>query len=128
MQPSSSPSHGRCKPYHSPFQSKVKLVCTTPKVDSTLYHKLVGSLLYLTHTHPNISFSICLVSQYTKKPDEIHYKEEKGILQYIWGTVQFGIYSISRGTPLLVGFTDSNWDGDLNDLNYTACYIFVLGS
>jgi hypothetical protein len=48
----------------SPFQSRVKLVatCTTPEVDATLYHQLVGSLLYLTHTHPDISFVVGLVS------------------------------------------------------------------
>ena len=38
----------------SPFQSGVKLVATCIyEVDATLYHKLVGSLLYLTHTHPD---------------------------------------------------------------------------
>jgi hypothetical protein len=54
-----------CKPTPSPFQSGVKLVatCTTPKVDATLYHQLVGILLYLTHTHPDISFVVGLVSQ-----------------------------------------------------------------
>lgn len=42
----------------SPFQYRVKLTttCTTPKVDVTLYHKLIGSILYLTHTLPGISF------------------------------------------------------------------------
>ena len=52
------------KPFPSPFQSGFKLVstCTSPEVDATTYHQLVGSLLYLTHTHPNISFVVGLVA------------------------------------------------------------------
>jgi hypothetical protein len=47
----------------SPFQFGVKLAatCTTPEFDATLYHRLVGSLLYLTHTYPDISFVVGLV-------------------------------------------------------------------
>jgi hypothetical protein len=63
-----------CKPAPSPFHSGVNLIstCTSPKVDATLYHSLVGSLLYLTHTSPDISFVVGLVSRYMKTPHEIH--------------------------------------------------------
>lgn len=52
------------KPTPTPFQSGVILTttCPTPSVDSTLYWQLVGNLLYLTHTHPNISFVVGLVA------------------------------------------------------------------
>jgi hypothetical protein len=52
------------KPAPSPFYSKIKLASTytSPEVDATLYYQLVGSLLYLTHTCPNISFVVGLVS------------------------------------------------------------------
>ena len=83
-----------CKPAPSPFQSRVKLTatCTSPEVDATLYHQLVGSVLYLTHTHPDLSFVVGLVSQYMKTPHEIHWKEDKRILRYVHGIVQFGIH------------------------------------
>ena len=50
-----------CKPSPSPFQSGVKLslTCTSPEVDATLYHQLVGSLLYLTHSR--LIFPLMLV-------------------------------------------------------------------
>jgi hypothetical protein len=52
-----------CKPALTPFLSRVKLEvkCSTPLVDATLYHQLVGSLIYLTHTHPDISFAVGIV-------------------------------------------------------------------
>jgi hypothetical protein len=63
-----------CKPTPSPFQYGFNLssTCTSPKVDATLYCQLVGSLLYFTHTCPDISFSVGLVARYMKTPHEIH--------------------------------------------------------
>ena len=106
-----------CKPTPSPFQYGVKLslTCTSPEVDATLYRQLVGSLLYLTHSHPDISFVVGLVSRYMKHPHESHWKATKIIFRYIRGIVQFRIHYSTRETPLLVGFIDSNWDGDPND-------------
>jgi hypothetical protein len=106
-----------CKPTSSPFQSGVKLIATytSPEVDSTPYRQLVGSLLYLTHTHPDLSFVVGLVARYMQTPHESHWKAAKRILHYVRGTVQFGIHYSSRGTPLLVDFTDSDWSGDSDD-------------
>ena len=78
-----------CKPAPSPFQSRVKLsvTYTTPEVDATLYHQLVGKLMYLTHSRPNLSFVVGLVAQFMHKPHESHRKAAKRILQYVRGTV-----------------------------------------
>eukprot|EP00253_Pinus_taeda_P021151 PITA_21151 len=90
-----------CKPGPSPFHSGVKLSinCTSPEVDATLYRQLVGKLLYLTHTHPDLSFAVGLVARF-----------------------------IAEASPLLVGFTDSDWPGDPDDRKSTASYVFTLGS
>ena len=63
-----------CKPAPSPFQSRVKLpaTCTSPEVDATLYRQLVGSLLYLTHSRPDLSFVIGRVARYMQTPHESH--------------------------------------------------------
>jgi hypothetical protein len=105
------------KPAPSPFQSGVKLVvtCTSPEIDATLYHQLVGSLLYLTHTRHDISFVVGLVARYMQTPHESHWKVAKRILRYVGGTIQFGIHYSSWGAPLLVGFTDSDWVGNPDD-------------
>ena len=55
-------------------------------------------------------------------------KRQKIILQYIGGTIQFGIHYSTGGKPLLVGFTNSDWAGDPDDRKSTAGYFFSLGS
>jgi hypothetical protein len=119
-----------CKPTPSPFQSRVNLsaTCTSHEVDATLCHQLVGSLLYLTHTCPDLSFVVGVVARYMKTPHESHWKEAKRILFYVCVTVQFRIHYSSGGTPLLVGFTDSDWAGDPDNWKSTASYVFILGS
>jgi hypothetical protein len=119
-----------CKPTPSPFQSGVKLsaTCTSPEVNATLYCQLVGILLYLTHTRPDLSFVVGLVARYMKTHHESHWKVAKRILRYVRGTIQFGIHYSSGGTPLLVGFTDSDWAGDPDDRKSTVGYVFSLGS
>jgi hypothetical protein len=119
-----------CKPTTSPFQFGVNLTATytSPKVDATLYRQLVGSLLYLTHTRPDLSFVVGLAARYMKTPHEIHWKATKRILHYVCGAVQFEIHYSSGGTPLLVGFTDSDWDDDPDDQKSTTVYVFSLGS
>ena len=63
-----------CKPSPTPFLSGVKLEaqCSSPLVDGTLYHQLVGSLIYQTHTILNISYGICVVSGFMQEPHELH--------------------------------------------------------
>ena len=119
-----------CKPAPSPFQFGVKLslTCTSLEVDATLYCRLVGILLYLTHSRPAISFVVGLVARYIQHPHESHWKATKIILRYIRGTVQFGIHYSTRATPSLVCFTDYDWVGDPDDWKSTIGYLFTLGS
>ena len=93
-----------------------------------MYCYLVGSLLYLTHSRPDLSFVVGRVSRYMQTPHESHWKEAKRILRYIRGTIQFGIHYSTGGKPLLVGFTDSDWAGDPDDRKSTTGYVFSLGS
>ena len=106
-----------CKPAPSPFQSGVKIstTCTSPEVDSTLYHQLVGSLLYLTHSHPYLCFAIGCVTHYMQNPHESHWKATKRVLRYIRGIIKFEIHYNTGGKPLLVGFTNSDWADDPDD-------------
>ena len=76
----------------------------------------------------DISFDVHLVARYMQTPHESHWKEDKRILRYVRGTVQFEIHYSSGGTPLLVGFTDSDWADDLDDRKSIVGYVLSLDS
>ena len=117
-----------CKTTPTPFQSGVTLTtsCTSPPVNPSMYRQLVGSLLYLTHTKPDIAFAVGLVSRFSQDPHESHWKAAKRILRYIKGTVRFGI-QYTTGTPELVGFTDSDWAGSVDDRKSTSGFVYHFG-
>ena len=65
---------------------------TSLEVYATLYCQLVGSLLYLTLSRPNLSLFVGCVARYMQTPHESHWKAAKRILRYIRGTIHFGIH------------------------------------
>jgi hypothetical protein len=69
----------------TPFLSRVKLEDggETPLVNNTLYRQLVGSLLYLTHSIPYLSYAIGAVPRFMQESHELHWKAAKRILRYI---------------------------------------------
>jgi hypothetical protein len=119
-----------CKSAPTPFLSEVKLEDRkeTPLVDSTLYRQLVGSLLYLTHCRPNLSYAVGAVSKFMQEPHELHWKVAKHILRYVQGTITFRIHYAADSTLDLIGFTDSDWAGDSIDRKSTFGYSLSLGS
>ena len=103
-----------CKESNSPFLSDIKLFefCNSPLVDITLYRKLVGSLLYLTHTRPDLSYVVSIVAIHMHQPPELHWNVAKIILQYVQVTNNFGVHYSSSSSLQLDGFSDSDWAGD----------------
>jgi hypothetical protein len=114
----------------TPFLSGVKLEDggDTPLVDNTLYKQLVGILLYLTHSRPDLSYAVGAVSRFMQEPHELHWKAAKHILRYVQGTITFGIHYAVDSTLDLIGFTDSDWVGDNIDRKSTSGYSLSLGS
>eukprot|EP00253_Pinus_taeda_P006200 PITA_06200 len=100
-----------CKPAPTPFLFGVRLEDggDTPLVGNTLYRQLVGSLLYLTHSRPDLSYAIGAVSRYMQKLHELHWNAAKRILRYVQGTITFGIHYVAGSALNLLGFTDSDW-------------------
>jgi hypothetical protein len=97
-------------------------------VDSTLYHQLIGSLMYLVNTRPDICFAVNTLSQFMVEPRRVHWVAAKHVLRYLCGTVDYGL-DYHRGDGVrLVGYTDSDWAGCVSDMKSTSGCCFGLGS
>ena len=77
--------------------------------DATIYRILVGNLIYLTITRPDLMFSVSLLSRFMAPLKRSHWKAEKKVLiRYIIGTVDHGIHSKKNVDNVLVGYSDSD--------------------
>ena len=103
-----------CKESKYPFLSCIKLheFGNSSMVDITLYRQLVGSLLYLTHTRPDLYYAVSAIERHMHQPYEIHWKDAKIILQYVQGTNKFGVHYTASSSLQLARFSDSDWADD----------------
>ena len=108
----------------------MKLSCDdgSKEVNGTVYRQMVGSLNYLTTTRPDISYSVRLLSQFMAKPHESHWNAAKAILRYLKGTLDYGIKYIDASNVELIGYSDSDWVGNMDDRRSTTRYAFSIGS
>ena len=95
--------------------------------DATLYHQLVGSLVYLTVTRPNIAHVVHLVSQFLAAPHSTHYAAVFHILRYIKGTMFNGLHFSAHPTFDLCAYSDADSVGDPTDCCSTTGFCFFLG-
>jgi hypothetical protein len=77
-------------------------------VNETTYKSIVGGLMFLTHTRPDITYSFSLVSIYMTYPCEIHMKATQRVLRCVKGTLNFGIHYYTFKRFNLVVFSDSD--------------------
>lgn len=98
------------------------------KVDETLFKQVVGSLMYLTATRPDLMYGVSLISRFMSCPTESHWLAAKRILRYLKGTTELGIFYKKNGCTNLVAYTDSDFAGDLDDRRSTSGFAFLLGS
>lgn len=96
--------------------------------DAKVFRSLVGALIYLMHTHPDITFSIRVVSRFMQTPSKVHFGAAKRILRYIAGTNDYGVSYESNLNSRLYGFIDSDWTSSLDNRNNVSANAFTLGS
>ena len=118
-----------CKAMTTPMTNSLKLLNddTSEAVDVTLYRQIIGSLMYLTNTRPDICFVVNTLSQYLVNPKQVHLVGAKHVMRYLKGTLDYGLRYTSSGEIKLHGYVDSDCVGSAKDEKSTSGCCFSLG-
>lgn len=102
-----------CKALATPIAIGEKLTKedANPRHDATRYRSLIGSLMYLTTTRPDIMYVMSLISRFMQDPHESHWQAAKRIMRYVSGTQNFRILYSPTDKFELDGYTNSDWAG-----------------
>ncbi|GJY93820.1 hypothetical protein Tco_0509602 [Tanacetum coccineum] len=81
------------------------------EIDVHLYRSMIGSLMYLTSSRPDIMFAVCVYVRYQVNPTVSHLHDVKRIFRYLKGQVKLGLW-YPKDLPFdLVAYTDSDYVG-----------------
>ncbi|GJW02607.1 retrovirus-related pol polyprotein from transposon TNT 1-94 [Tanacetum coccineum] len=80
-------------------------------IDPSHYHDMIGTLLYLTASRPDLQFSICMCARYQARPTEKHLNAIKTIFRYLKGTVNQGLWYPKDSSIALIAFADADHAG-----------------
>nr|XP_043639663.1 secreted RxLR effector protein 161-like [Erigeron canadensis] len=104
----------------------IKKVGVGKRVDDSEYKSLVGSLMCLTVTRPDLMYAVSFISRFMSDPREEHMALSKRILRYVKGTFNYGLfYERCVGSKLQV-YTDSDYACDVEDRKCTSGYVCLL--
>lgn len=105
-----------CKPSKTPIElgNKEKML-EGKQVDKGSYQRLVGRLIYLSHTRPDIAFAVSWVCQYMHSPCQGNLNAVYRILKYLKQTPGKGLFFVKTNDRSLKGFTDADWAGSIDD-------------
>nr|GEW72728.1 retrovirus-related Pol polyprotein from transposon TNT 1-94 [Tanacetum cinerariifolium] len=118
-----------CDPVGTPIEirDKIDLDQNGTPVDASKYRSMIGALMYLTSSKPNIVHATCLCARYQAKPTEKHLKEVKRIFRYLWGTVNTGLWYTNDSGFELTGFSNADYAGCKDTFKSTSGGAQFLG-
>ena len=100
---------------------------TDEEVDQMIYRSMLGTLLYLAkQTRPDIMFTVTILSRHMISPTNQHWLCRKRLLRYLHGSKGLKLTSTKEASSDLVGESDADCSGDVNDRKSTAGYYFKL--
>jgi hypothetical protein len=98
-----------------------------PLEDPTRYRHIVGSLVYLGITRPDISYSVHILSQFVSAPAQIHYNHILRVLRYLRGTNTHRLFFSHSSSLQLQTYCDATWASDPSDRHSRSTYCVFLG-
>ncbi|CAL2240277.1 unnamed protein product [Prunus armeniaca] len=118
-----------CKPADTPIVHNHNLEILPDQVPTNKdrYQRLVGRLIYLSHTRPDIAYDVSVVSQFMHSPSEVHMEAVMRILQYLKSAPGKGLMLSKHGHLEIEGFTDADWAGNRTDRRSTLGYFTFVG-
>jgi hypothetical protein len=113
----------------TPMELNVHLTSTDgePLEDPTHYHHIVGSLVYLGITRPDISYSVHILSQFVSAPTEIHYSHILRVLHYLRNTMSHRLFFSLSSSLQLQAYCDATWVSDPSARHSLSSYCIFLG-
>nr|GEX25426.1 uncharacterized mitochondrial protein AtMg00810-like [Tanacetum cinerariifolium] len=108
-------------------QAKLKLDLVRKPVDHTDYHNMIGSLMYVTSSRPDIMFATCMCARYQANPNEHHVSAVKRIFRYLKGTINLGLWYPKDSGFDLTAYSDANHAGCHLDRKSTSGSVQFLG-
>lgn len=120
----------RAKPLQLPLDTHIKLTpdMGDPLPNPAVYQRLLGQLIYLTITRPDLCFSVQLLSQYMNKPTTSHLQAAYRVLRYLSGSVSQGILLASQSAAQLTAYCDSDWASCPVSRRSTTGYCIFFGA
>jgi hypothetical protein len=118
-----------CKPVDTPIVQNHKLGIYPDQrlADKGKYQRLVGKLIYLSHTRPDIAYAVGVVSQFMHCPSEEHMEAVTRILKYLKSSPGKGLIFSKNGNLEVKGYTDADWAGNCLDRKSTSGYFTFVG-
>ena len=89
---------------------------------------MIGCLLYLTASRPDIAFSVGVCSRFQSNPKVSYFNAVKRIIKYVGGTCDYGLFYSKESNLSLTGFFDSDWANNADDRKSTTDGCFYLGA
>nr|GEY16901.1 copia protein [Tanacetum cinerariifolium] len=118
-----------CDPVDTPLVEKSKLDEDSQRkaVDPTRYHGMVGTIMYLITSRPDLIFVVCMCARYQAKPTEKHLHVVKGIFKYLRGTVNRGLWYLNDSSIALTAYADDDHVGCQDTRRSTSGSMQLLG-
>lgn len=117
------------RPSYSPMEQNLKLQKDddSPLANATQYRRLIGRLLYLTVTRPDIVYSVNQLSQFLSNPHQSHFDAAIRILRYLKMTPGQGLFLPANGSLNLEAYCDADWGGCAFTRRSKTGYFITLG-